>query len=583
MGTGFVMAIVFVLGLATAQAVDELGLFELDRNAIDSNGFSTLPDDWDTLYNNGANTGGHSQTFTGILPDIGADGGTQFQGGGSKDNNDITQWLWKAGEPLDKDDITNAYAAAYTYQGPEKCEAGFTCGGLNYRDHCNCPGDLIIYYGLDRFDNSGSAQVGFWFFIGTIGLTNTPSGGGFKFSGSHAVGDVLVQSNFSQGGVISSISIFEWVGSGGSNGALDLIATAADCVSGAQPFDAACATVNQANTNSPWPYTPKSGAAKIFQPGAFFEGGINITRLVPEAICFNSMIAETRSSTPFDSRLKDFVLGSFTLCGIDIEKKCGTAQPQGDTILYTNTITVENTGSFPLHDVLVTDKYPTGLAFPNDFAFKYYSGISGCFGNSPCTVVPALEPLTGNVDITATYNSTLTKDATNNATVEAALTIGGTRTLTAGPASATCSASITSDVDVVKNCDKVELVTVGGPPPTALAVKVTVSGTIKNNSPSNTDIIIDSISDSVFGGSIPVGKLQLDQGETTTFGPFSYFPSAESLLTCATGTHCFQDTVTVKWHAVLGGATGSDQGTATCPLCPFGCAQGQSCQPNPTP
>ncbi len=39
--------------------------------------------------------------------------------------------------------------------------------------------------------------------------------------------------------------------------------------------------------------------------------------------------------------------------------------------------------------------------------------------------------------------------------------------------------------------------------------------------------------------------------------------------------------VTVNWHAVLGGATGSDTGQADCPLCPFGCAAGQTCQPTP--
>jgi hypothetical protein len=96
-----------------AQAVHDLGLFELDRNAQDTD-FANLPDDWAALYDGGANTGAHSDDSSGVLPDIGADGGTQFQGGGSKDGLDITSWLWKKGEPLDKDDITNAYAAAYT-------------------------------------------------------------------------------------------------------------------------------------------------------------------------------------------------------------------------------------------------------------------------------------------------------------------------------------------------------------------------------------------------------------------------------------------------------------------------------------
>ena len=60
------------------------------------------------------------------------------------------------------------------------------------------------------FDNSGSAQVGFWFFQNPISLTNTPRGGGFEFSGVHAEGDILVQSNFTNGGVVDSVTVFEW-------------------------------------------------------------------------------------------------------------------------------------------------------------------------------------------------------------------------------------------------------------------------------------------------------------------------------------------------------------------------------------
>ena len=124
----------------------------------------------------------------------------QFQGGGSKDNNDLNQWLWKEGEPLDKDDITNTYVAGYS--APE------TVGG---------EGDLIIYYGLDRLANNGTAQVGFWFFQDdSVGKGTTAGGGGFNFTGAHEVGDVLVQSSFTSGGRVSNVSVFEWVGSGGS-------------------------------------------------------------------------------------------------------------------------------------------------------------------------------------------------------------------------------------------------------------------------------------------------------------------------------------------------------------------------------
>lgn len=325
---GLVAALALVVSLPSAVAVHDLGLFQLDRNALqaDDGGTGATGDDWDTLYGGG----GSQESFTEILPDIGADGGTQFQGGGSKDDLDIPNWLWKAGEPLDKDDITNAYAAAY----------------LNTVDTGeNDVGDLIVYFGLDRFSTAGSAQVGFWFLQDpTFGLTENASGGGFQFSGQHQDNDILVQSNFTNGGVLSNLTVYKW-----EAGALVQVTgvSAADCVGPpASPGDdAACATVNQAPTTSPWPYTPKAneGSPGTFQTSAFFEGGINITRLVPDATCFANFLAETRSSTPFDSRLKDFVHGTFESCEAGI-----TTTPSDASIVLgastTDLAVVEGTG-----------------------------------------------------------------------------------------------------------------------------------------------------------------------------------------------------------------------------------------------
>jgi uncharacterized repeat protein (TIGR01451 family) len=329
-----ISALLLGLFVVPAQAVHDLGLFELDRNAQDAD-FANLPDDWAALYAGGANTGAHSDDFSGVLPDIGADGGTQFQGGGSKDDLDITSWLWKKGEPLDKDDITNAYAAAYT----NTVDTGN-----------NDVGDLIIYFGLDRFSTAGSAQVGFWFLQDpTFGLTNTASGGGFKFSGAHVDGDILVQSNFTNGGVISNLTVFEW-----QSGALVPVAgvpSPSECnpASPAPPLadDAACATVNQSATASPWPYTPKAneGPSGTFQTSAFFEGGINISRLIEDAGCFTAFTAETRSSTPFDARLKDFVIGNLDTCVRDVsvaKSPDGGSVDAGDPISFTMTVTNES-------------------------------------------------------------------------------------------------------------------------------------------------------------------------------------------------------------------------------------------------
>ena len=117
-----------------------------------------------------------------------------FTGGGSKDTQGIQdgRWLFTDSKPQAKNDITHAYAAAYT--DPDN-------------------GHLILYVGLDRFDNSGDATVGFWFFRNQIGLNpDVTTKGGHPFVGAHADGDILLVSDFTQGGSTSTIKVFQWVG-----------------------------------------------------------------------------------------------------------------------------------------------------------------------------------------------------------------------------------------------------------------------------------------------------------------------------------------------------------------------------------
>ncbi|HWR66817.1 MAG TPA: hypothetical protein VN364_11930 [Bellilinea sp.] len=359
-------------------AVHDLGLFELDRNPQES---ADAGDDWATLNT----SGGSADTFTGILPDIGADGGTQFHGGGSKDDLDIPEWLWNPDEPLDKDDITNAYAAAYT----STTDSGVTNVG-----------DTIIYFGMDRFSANGSAQVGFWFLQDpAFGKTNIASQGGFEFSGVHFDNDVLVQSNFTNGGIIENITVYKWL-----NGGLVNILTVADCL-GPPPSatdDVACATVNRDPVASPWPYSPKAneGTAGTFPVAAFFEGGINISRLIPDAGCFTGFLAETRSSTPFDAVLKDFVLGEFDLCSVEVVKTGDSLSKVGDPADYTVTIT--NTGSIALYkddisdsllDAITTD----GVDQVNANVVSNTCGASLAAGAS-CTITLQRTVLAGDPD-----------------------------------------------------------------------------------------------------------------------------------------------------------------------------------------
>lgn len=111
------LGIVMGVGSTPAYAVDgdPPGLFALDGDTQDTDGDLTMPDDWDSLdrldpNNGGAGFGGQPIAFTSILDDPAPV--TIFWKGGSKDVLDIPNWWHKDGSVPDKDDITNAYAAA---------------------------------------------------------------------------------------------------------------------------------------------------------------------------------------------------------------------------------------------------------------------------------------------------------------------------------------------------------------------------------------------------------------------------------------------------------------------------------------
>jgi len=287
---GSVLAVASLLAATPAFAVHDEGSFEFDGNAL---GGGAPGIDWSTLFPSGGWSGAIAASFVddGSLapPDV-----SYFTGGGSKDPHDVTDWAWTSGDVApDKDELTHAFAVAY--------RATRDTGKTNI-------GNLLIGFGADRYADNGDAQIGFWFFRSSI----IRAAGG-AFGGSHTVGDVLVLSDFTQGGRVGTVRVFKWVGAGGSDGSLDLLASATDC-SSAPPDDVACAEGNTAATASPWSFIPKSGSAGVFPQGSFFEGAIDVTRLVPGVTCFKSFMAETRSSQSVGAQLKDMVLGPFDTC-----------------------------------------------------------------------------------------------------------------------------------------------------------------------------------------------------------------------------------------------------------------------------
>ncbi|HET7471878.1 MAG TPA: hypothetical protein VFJ71_02025 [Candidatus Limnocylindrales bacterium] len=273
-----------------ALAAHNEGLFELDGNALDQ---ATAGADWQ----NGAE-GSLDQFFAGANVEASANDNTYFTTGGSKDENDIPSWAITPNAVPDKDELTDAYAAVYQKNG-----------------------ETWVYFGADRFDNDGDAQIGFWFFQNKVGIANG------DFTGTHKNGDVLILSEYTNGGVVDLVCAYEWDSAGGgsniaqpgdcdpaTNGShLNLVAAGAACDIADGTFDI-CAVTNAVVSAAPWTFTNKDGAHD-FAPGQFFEGGINLSDMFGDnPPCFGTFLAETRSSQETDAQLKDFALGSLSTC-----------------------------------------------------------------------------------------------------------------------------------------------------------------------------------------------------------------------------------------------------------------------------
>src|SRR5262245_15196153 len=131
--TALVLVAIILLTLVAASVVVAVnatsGPFELDGNAVDGPGGGI---DWQNVYEANGTADAVHQQF--VVDDPNND--EVFTGGGSKDVNDLTEWRHTIGGIPDKDDILHSYMAAYSVDG-----------------------DLMLYFGADRFANNGDAQI----------------------------------------------------------------------------------------------------------------------------------------------------------------------------------------------------------------------------------------------------------------------------------------------------------------------------------------------------------------------------------------------------------------------------------------
>ncbi len=326
-----VAALATVFWVTSAQAVHDTGAFELDGNAT-----KATSHDWDQVCFQatsdsrcGTSTGATAKAASwtadilkgGTDPFANNSNATIFTGGGSKDPQDINQWAWKdgAGGLPDKDNLVHSFAARYSLTATNPANTTSThcpngTGGTGQPAFDSTLKCELLFFGSDRFDNSGDAQQGFWFFQNAIGLGTTALGGGTSFTGVHKNGDLLIISDFSNGGAVSTITIYKWNSAVSGNLQLLQTSNAANCLT-ASSSDAFCGLVNAGTITMPWPFLDKSGTTgNQALNGEFYEGGVNLSTLGLAGECFASVASETRSSTSTTATLKDFVLGNFGKC-----------------------------------------------------------------------------------------------------------------------------------------------------------------------------------------------------------------------------------------------------------------------------
>lgn len=382
---GRTAAVVLAIGALIplfALPVNNNNVFELDGDAIDN---APAGEDWELVA---ADTAPGALASKFITDPVGDPLDVGFTGGGSKDERDtalggITGQVWQhsVGEPPDKNDIGHAFAAAYTDEGT---------------------GHLNVYFGADRFSNSGDAAIGFWFFKNKVSL-----GADGKFVGVHSVGDILVTSDFRQGGSASVINVFVWTGVAASPLLLKASAKVTNTgttVGGFYTGDLFCANPTTGNTTPlacaqankgprpvPDSWTPfifkGEGTVDMFPVGTFFEGGIDVNQILGDGSlpCFSSFLVMTRTSASTTAQLKDFALGDFTLCGMSTGKACvredlpDDGDPLTPRVPYSPAVNSDGVSVHTKFNVPITN---TGIGTLSDVQLVEKATLGGDSGNS---------------------------------------------------------------------------------------------------------------------------------------------------------------------------------------------------------
>ena len=299
------IAVPFFTRAFAVTDVRNAGVFELDGNIV-KDSTTPLPTDWGALFDASGNTqtlpsGGLDAHWVNDGPHSVTDLSTFTTG--SKDTLDIANNGWQctpSNNITPKDDILHSYSFAIV--APSGTPRA---------------GDLLVYGGFERFANNGAGDLGLWL-LQDPNVSCSSSKGAVSFTGAHVVGDLLVVAEFSTGGSVTTINMFQWVGISKATplGVMNITnAGGADCT--VAPSSAnICARSNTAPISTlPWSTQDKTSGPNTLATAEFFELGIDLTGLFgSNAPCINRFIFDTRTSPSLTATLVDYAQGALVTC-----------------------------------------------------------------------------------------------------------------------------------------------------------------------------------------------------------------------------------------------------------------------------
>lgn len=312
----------------------------------------------------------------------------------SKDIDNVSAWRCKAANQVtNKGDITNAYAAVWD-DGTKR----------------------ILYFGLEKDQDSGSNNVGIWLLQSAVSCPGGGTGNGNPFSGTHLPGDIFMVSEFTNGGGVSTIRGYEWKADinakqAGNQPGLDPnpFLVSGDCtVSAGQPGfdDRMCATSNRVAIEPAWTHWSfENGVNNGMRAATFVEGGISLLEFDQfQNKCFSRFLMNTRSSQELTATLYDYALGDINTCNANVSIATSATNVVGNP--HTFTITANALGGVTPASIAISPTLSPAVVAPattsNTCASPTYSN-----GNktATCTVtISSPNPGTYTANATATFN-----------------------------------------------------------------------------------------------------------------------------------------------------------------------------------